>query len=309
MGREHALDRHRVHHVWNMELEPAVVIESGDTVHFDIPMAGAGQVFEGASIQDAKFDFDTIYNLLGPVSVQGGSPGDTLEIEILALEPGEWGWTVVLPGLGLLAEDFPDGYLKTWDLRGGERAVLAPGVEIPFEPFLGTMGNCPDVPGVHLPFPPMKGGGNMDNRHLTAGSVLWLPIWCKGGMFSCGDPHAAQGDGEVCVSALECSMRATLRFHLRQNAISAPRFQSRGPLASQSSANGYFATMGISPDLMEGAKIATREMIHWLVAEHGLTNENAYVLCSVAGDLKILEIVDAGVWNVSMAMPLAVFVE
>ena len=97
MGREHVLDRHSVHHVWNMELEPAVVVDSGDIIHFDIPMAGAGQVFEGASIHDAKFDFDTIYNLLGPVSVQGARPGDTLEIEIIALEPGEWGWTVVLP--------------------------------------------------------------------------------------------------------------------------------------------------------------------------------------------------------------------
>ena len=185
--------------------------------------------------------------------------------------------------------------------------MLAPGVEVPFEPFLGTMGNCPDTPGIHLPFPPMKGGGNMDNRHLTVGSVIWLPIWCDGGMFSCGDPHAAQGDGEVCVSAIECSMRASLRFDLRRAPISAPRFQSQGPLAPRTSANGYFATMGISPDLMEGAKIATREMIQWLVAEHSLTKEDAYVLCSVAGDLKILEIVDAGVWNVSMAMPLAVF--
>ena len=309
MGREHVVDPHRIHHVWDMSLEPVLVIDSGDTVHFDIPMAGAGQVFEGASFHDAKFDLDTIYNLLGPVSVQGARPGETLEIEILALEPGEWGWTVMLPDLGLLSEDFPDGYLKTWDLRGGESAALAPGVEVRFEPFLGTMGNCPDMPGEHLPFPPMKGGGNMDNRHLTVGSVLWLPIWCEGGMFSCGDPHAAQGDGEVCVSAIECSMRASLRFHVRRTTISAPRFQSRGPLASRSSDKGYFATMGISPDLLEGAKVATREMINWLVDKHGLTTEDAYILCSVAGDLKILEIVDAGIWNVSMAMPLAVFTE
>jgi acetamidase/formamidase len=307
MGREHVIDPSRIHYAWDMTLEPVLVVESGDTVHFDIPMAGDGQVFEGASYADARFDFETIYNLLGPVAVDGAAPGDTLEIEILALEPGEWGWTVVLPGFGLLVDDFPDGYLRTWDLRSGDCAVLVDGVEVPFEPFLGTMGNCPDVPGVHLPFPPMKGGGNMDNRHLTAGSTLWLPVWCEGALFSCGDPHAAQGDGEVCVSAIECPMRATLRFRLLKSRISTPRFRTHGPLGPRTGSAGHFATMGIDPDLMEGARIATRAMIEWLVDEHGLTREDAYVLCSVAGDLKIVEIVDAGVWNVAMTMPLAVF--
>ena len=179
---------------------------------------------------------------------------------------------------------------------------------MPLTPFLGTMGNCIDEPGLHLPFPPHRGGGNMDNRHLTEGSTLWLPVLCRGALFSCGDPHAAQGDGEVCVSAIECAMKATLRFHLRKRSISAPAFRTPpGPLAASAATGGYHATMGISPDLMEGAKEAVRAMIEWLVDEHGLSREHAYVLCSVAGDLKILEVVDAGVWNVSMAMPLAVF--
>jgi acetamidase/formamidase len=307
MGREHTIDASRIHHKWDRSLEPALVIGPGDTVSFDLLMAGAGQVVEGASFEDVTFDFETIYNLSGPIFVDGARPGDTLEIEVLSLVPGEWGWTVFLPELGLLAEDFPDGYLKAWDLRGGDRAVLVPGVEVPFEPFLGTMGNCIDEPGSHLPFPPNEGGGNVDTRHLTAGSTLWLPVLCEGALFSCGDPHAAQGDGEVCVSAIECHMSATLRFHLRKRSISGPRFQVSGPLAPRSSGSGYFATMGISPDLMEGAKMAVRSMIDWLVESHELTREDAYVLCSVAGDLKILEVVDAGVWNVSMAMPLAVF--
>ena len=148
----------------------------------------------------------------------------------------------------------------------------------------------------------------MDNRHLTEGSTLWLPVLCEGALFSCGDPHAAQGDGEVCVSAIECAMQATLRFHLRRRSIPAPAFRSPpGPLALSAASAGYYATMGIAPDLMDGAKAAVRAMIAWLVEERGLSREDAYVLCSVAGDLKILEVVDAGVWNVSMAMPLAVF--
>ncbi|MCI0635587.1 MAG: acetamidase/formamidase family protein, partial [Actinobacteria bacterium] len=166
MASEHTIDPSLIHHAWDRELAPTLVVESGDTVHFDLLMAGDGQVFEGTAFEDAAFDFETLYNLAGPIAVEGAEPGDTLEIEILSLEPGEWGWTVFLPGLGLLAEDFPAGYLRTWDLRGGERAMLVPGVEVPFAPFLGTMGNCIDEPGRHLPFPPHRGGGNMDNRHL-----------------------------------------------------------------------------------------------------------------------------------------------
>jgi acetamidase/formamidase len=307
MAQEHRIDPSRIHHAWDRSLAPALVIASGDTVHFDLLMAGDGQVFEGATFGQAAFDLETIYNLSGPIYVEGAEPSDTLEIEILSLEPGEWGWTVFLPGLGLLAEDFPDGYLRTWDLRRGKLATLVSGVEVPFAPFLGTMGNCPDEPGRHLPFPPHQGGGNMDNRHLTEGSVLWLPVLCEGALFSCGDPHAAQGDGEVCVSAIECSMKATLRFQLRKRRIPAPAFSTQGPLATRAASAGYYATMGISPNLMEGAKMAVRAMIDWLVETRELTREDAYVLCSVAGDLKILEVVDAGVWNVSMAMPLAVF--
>jgi acetamidase/formamidase len=309
MNAEHQVDRGMgIHHQWDNSLQPILSIRSGDVVDFDLVMAGDGQVHEGASLDEAQFDFDTIYNLSGPLFVEGAEPGDTLEIEILSLTPGEWGWTVFLPELGLLAEDFPDGYLKTWDLRGRERATLVPGVEIPLAPFLGTMGTHPNEPGVHAPFPPHKGGGNLDNRHLVAGATLWLPVWCEGALFSCGDSHAAQGDGEVCVSAIECAMQATLRFRLHKRSISTPRFRHPGPFAPKSAAAGYHATMGIGADLMQCAKDATRAMIDWLVAERGLSREDAYVLLSVAGDLKILEIVDAGVWNVGMALPLDVFV-
>ena len=308
VSREHRIDAARIHHAWDNSLEPVLAIQPGDTVRYDLLMAGEGQVHEGASVEEASFDFDRIYNLAGPLYVDGAEPGDTLEVEILSLEPGEWGWTVVLPDLGLLPHDFPDPYLKTWDLRAGERAVLRTGVAVPIAPFLGTMGNHTDEPGVLPPFPPHKGGGNLDNRYLVAGSTLWLPVWCDGALFSCGDPHAAQGDGEVCVSAIECEMKATLRFRLHKRSITAPSFRAAGALTPLSDAAGYYATMGIGSDLMECAKEAVRAMIVWLVEEHGLSREEAYVLCSVAGDLKIHEVVDAGVWNVGMAMPLTVFV-
>jgi len=307
MQGKHVIDGARIHHAWDNSLDPVLSVESGDTVHYDLLMAGHGQVHEGATIDDARFDFDTIYNLSGPLFVRGAKPGETLEVEVVSLEPGEWGWTVVLPELGLLPEDFPEPYLKTWDLRAGEHATLCPEVDVPIAPFLGTMGNHTDEPGIFSPFPPHNGGGNLDNRHLIAGSTLWLPIWCEGALFSCGDPHAAQGDGEVCVSAIECSMKATLRFRVHKRSIAAPSFRVSGPPASPFDGAGYYATMGIGPDLIQCAKDAVRAMIAWIVEEQGLSREDAYVLCSVAGDLKIHEIVDAGVWNVGMTMPLRIF--
>lgn len=305
MSLEHTLDQTLIHHDWDTGRQPVLTIASGDVVHFDLLMAGARQVTEASAIEDVVWDFETIYNLAGPIHVEGARPGHTLEVEILELEPGPWGWTAFLPDVGLLPDDFPDAFLKIYDLRGRSTAVVAPGVEVPIGPFLGTMGVPPDEPGSLNPFPPHKGGGNMDCRHLVVGSTLWLPIWCEGALFSCGDAHAAQGDGEVCVSAIECDMRATLRFHLRERTIPGPAFRVPDSVATP---GPYHGTMGIDADLMAGARTAVRNMIAWLVDEHGMTREDAYVLCSLAGDLKIHEIVDAGVWNVGMTMPLAVFV-
>ena len=306
-GRKHTIDPSRIHHRWFRELEPALVIESGDTVHYDLVVAGDGNIWPGATYDEATFDFETIYHLCGPLYVEGARPGDTLEIEILSLTPGDWGWTAILPDAGLLAEDFPQGYLRTFTLDSPDRVTVVDGVEVPLAPFLGTMGNHPGEPDGELPFPPHRGGGNMDTRHLRAGATLWLPVWCEGALFSCGDPHAAQGDGEVCVSALECPMQASLRFYLHRRSISTPQFRVAGPLTGPADSGDYHATMGIEPDLMQGAKAAARAMIEWICAEHGLSREDAYVLCSLAGDLKVFEIVDAGVWNVGMTLPLSVF--
>jgi acetamidase/formamidase len=170
------------------------------------------------------------------------------------------------------------------------------------------MGVHPGGDVVHPPFPPHRGGGNIDNRHLREGASLFLPVWCEGALFSCGDPHAAQGDGEVCVSAVECAMSATLAFRLHKRSIPAPMFCApEEPLARER--DGYVGTMGIAPDLMEGARIAVRAMIEWLVDRHRLTREDAYVLASVAGDLKVHELVDAGMWNVGFTLPQLVFAE
>jgi acetamidase/formamidase len=171
------------------------------------------------------------------------------------------------------------------------------------------MGTLPDDIEQATPFPPHKGGGNVDTRHLKRGTSLYLPVFRDGALFSCGDPHAAQGDGEVCVAAIETDMQATLRFRLHGGkSIKAPRFIVPGPLTPRVDAGGFYGTMGIDPELMEGARKAISAMVELVATEHGLDREDAYVLCSLAGDLKIFEIVDAGVWNVGFTLPRSVFV-
>jgi acetamidase/formamidase len=309
VAREHVIDASLIHHEWDASLEPTLRIESGDSIDFDIKMAGHGQVEQGWPFERTSFDFDTLYNLLGPVYVEGAEPGDTLEAEVVALQPGAWGWCVVLPELGLLPEDFESPFIRYFDLTQGDTTELVPGVRIPVEPFLGTMGTLPDDVEKATPFPPHKGGGNVDTRHLRTGSAFLMPVFREGALFSCGDPHAAQGDGEVCVAAIETDMRATLRLTLHKRTISTPRFVVPGSLTPRTDAGGYYGTMGIHADLMQGAKQAVRGMIELVMEEHRLDAQDAYVLCSLAGDLKILEVVDAGVWNVGFTLPRSVFGE
>lgn len=302
MARDHYCDPAAIHHVWDLDLEPVLAIDSGDTVDYDLRVAGEGQVWPGATYDQARFDFDTIYNLSGPLWVNGAEQGDTLQIDILELAHGDWGWAACLPGMGLLPEDFPDGYVRTFELKDG-LAQFAPGIDIPLAPFCGTMGTHPGEPRRNVPFPPHRGGGNMDNRHLVAGTTVWLPVHVPGAMFSVGDPHAVQGDGEVSVTALEAPLTGSLRFTLHKRSIDAPRYKV--PAGSQAIKTGaYQATMGLSGDLMTGAKSAVRSMIGWLGDSYGLSAVDAYLLCSMVGDLKIHEVVDAGVWNVGFTMPV-----
>jgi len=308
MSREHVIDPRVVHHDWDETVPPLLEIESGDVIHFDLLEAGNRQVKPGDRFEDVTFDFDTLYNLSGPVTIAGAEPGDTLAIEVLNLEHGSWGWTAILPGFGLLPDDFPEGYLRTFDIEGKEAADFGGGITVPLRPFMGVMGVQPGV-GVRLsPFPPHAGGGNIDNRHLIEGSRLYLPVFLPGALFSCGDPHAVQGDGEVCVSALEGQLKGSLRLTLLKRTIPGPAYVT-APRKARPAGGSDYCTMGIASDLMEGSRMAARAMVAWLGDEHGLEPRDAYMLCSLAGNLKILEVVDAGMWNVGMCMPLSIFPE
>jgi acetamidase/formamidase len=309
---DHVITRNMpTHKRWDVDVEPVLTVRPGDTIAVETDDFAGGQVTRNSTDADLlALDFNQIYPLAGPIYVEGAEPGDALAVEFLDFELPEWGWALILPGFGLLPPgEYHEPYLKIFDLTSGDATELVPGVRIPIEPFCGTTG-VPG-PGMHdtpIP-PPHSGGGNIDLRHVTRGSTLYLPIGAPGGLLSLGDAHAAQGDGEVCVSGLECQMRATIRvsverdMNLRSPAVRRPP----GSLTPRVDSGGWFATTGVEPDLMEAARSAVRNMIDHLVARRGLSREDAYMLCSLAADLKITEVVDAPNWIVGCFMPDAVF--
>src|SRR5712691_8659751 len=164
-AREHSIGKETFHYKWDNSLPPAVEIESGDVVHFETEEVTAGQLKNGdPASRLGELDFDRLYPLGGPVYVKGAEPGDALEVEILELKPGSWGWSAILPGLGLLASDFPEPYVRYFDLGDRGSAELRHDIHIPIAPFCGTMGVANDEPGRHDVLPPTQGAGNIDTR-------------------------------------------------------------------------------------------------------------------------------------------------
>jgi acetamidase/formamidase len=309
MPQTHYFPSDQVHFTWDAGNAPVLTVESGDTVVVHTRDVSDNQITPASKTEDIPgLDWDRVYPLAGPIAVDGAKPGDTLAVEILDLHTQGWGWTAILPGLGLLADDFPDAYLRIFDLTGGDVTHLGDDVAIPIEPFLGTMGVCPEGASAQPVMPPGRFGGNMDTRQLTRGTTLYLPVQVEGALFSCGDAHAAQGDGEVCVTGIESPMYGALRFELlRGRSIPAPQYRTAGPLAPAVAESAWYGTTGVGPDLFVGAQEAVRAMVAYLTDEHGLSPEDAYVLCSLVVDLRISEIVDAGEYVVSALLPLAVF--
>lgn len=300
--------REQFHLAWDRSIEPIATVASGDIVEIDALDASCGQITQYSTVADlAALDFSRVDQVNGPIAVEGAEPGDTLEIELLDFQPADWGWTASIPGFGLLADDFTEPALRITRLSGG-RAEFLPGVQIPLAPFCGELGVAPDEEGAHSTIPPDVFGGNMDTRHLTAGTRLFLPIFAPGGRFSLGDGHAAQGDGEVCGTAIETPMRVRVRLTVRKDLhVTAPEFLTPGPLAAATNIGPFYATDGVGPDLRETARDAVRRMIDYLGREHGIAPIDAYLLCSVAADLKISEVVDAPNWIVTAYCPLSIF--
>ena len=301
---DHRIGRESFHYLWSREHKPVISVEPGDSVSFDINDVSSWQVTKDTPPERPGFDPSKLYPLSGPVHIVGAEPGDTLIVEVLEVASGDFGWSAIIPGEGLL-EEFQRPYLYKWDLGRKDFASFEKGIRIPLRPFCGVMGVAPQEPGAQAVMPPRRHGGNLDIKHLTAGSRLELPVMVDGALFSTGDVHAAMGDGEVCVSAIECAGEAKFRFDVVKGTwLSSPRYATKG---EQPPKKGYYVTAGIAPDLMTASKEAVRGMIEHLVVRYGLSNEEAYVLCSVAVDLRIHEVVDQPNWVVGAMIPLDIF--
>ncbi|WP_343081013.1 acetamidase/formamidase family protein [Ostreiculturibacter nitratireducens] len=304
------------HFGWDNSLPPALRAEPGSTIQFHCQDSSAGQLGPSSKLQSViDLDFGKINPVSGPIYVEGAKPGDALKVTIEGFTPRQFdgkgfGWTANIPGFGLLADQFADPALTIWSYDPDSLAPALWGKEarIPLKPFAGTIGNAPAEAGLHSVVPPRRVGGNLDIRDLAAGSTLYLPVEVEGALFSVGDTHAAQGDGEVCGTAIESPMDVVLTLDVVKGAnLKTPRFTTPGPVTRHLDAEGYEATTGIGPDLMAAARDAVSNMIDLLTAQRGISAVDAYMLCSVCGDLRISEIVDMPNWVVSFYFPRCVF--
>jgi acetamidase/formamidase len=304
---DHTLHR-TLHHIgWNNANPPALRIAPGETIAFETVDSSGAQLSPGSTVADlARLDFTRVNPVTGPVHVDGAEPGDALRIRILDMTPSGWGWTANIPGFGLLADQFPDPALHMWsyDTSSMAPAAYGPGGRVPLKPFCGTIGLAPAAEGTHSIVPPRRVGGNMDVRDIGVGTELWLPVEVAGALCSVGDTHAAQGDGEVCGTAIESPMSVAIAFDIEKGAnLRFPRFRTDGPVSRHLDARGYDVTTGIGEDLMAAARDAVSAMIDLLARRTGMSAVEAYMLASVAGDLRISEIVDAPNWVVSFYFP------
>jgi acetamidase/formamidase len=310
MKCNHTIHDHTCHYGWNNANAPVLKIAPGETISFNPPDASGGQLTKNATIDDLnKLDFSKVNPVAGPVYIDGAEPGDAIKVTLLEFGPSGWGWTANIPGFGLLADQFKDSALHIWkyDATTLAPALYGPGGRVPLKPFCGTIGLAPAEAGQHSVVPPRRMGGNLDIRDISAGTELYLPVEVKGGLFSVGDTHAAQGDGEVCGTAIESPCTIGAKFELVKGAhLAFPRFTTPGPVTRHLDVKGYEVTTGIGPDLMEAARAAVTGMIDLLAKRYNMNAVDAYMLCSVCGDLRISEIVDMPNWVVSFYFPRVV---
>jgi acetamidase/formamidase len=300
---EHTLSAEPTHSRWNKALEPRLTIDSGDVVHMDCVDSSGGQVRPCSTVEDfLAIDRGRIHALTGPIAIHGAQPGDSLAIEVLEVAHRGWGWSSTIPGLGFLKERFPAASLFHWELIGDMTCSLSPAV-VPLRPFCGVMGVAPAEPGEFRTRPPGVFGGNMDVRELSAGATLYLPVLNPGALFSAGDAHAAQGDGEVCINGIEAPASVSLRFQLlKVRALRGPLVES----GHAESAGPSWMVIESAENAIEAAKLATHRMIDLLAERAGLSEVHAYLLCSVAMDLRLSQVVNEPMVTVSAQMAKSV---
>jgi formamidase len=335
------------HNRWHPDIAPVASVDPGESVTFELRDSRDGTLTRDSAHEDLLAIPSLAHPLTGPLDIRGAQPGDVLDVEVLGYETDDFGWTAIWPGSGFIGDLFPNPFLARWELEAGHaRSEQVPGVAVPAGVFAGVIGVAPSPElfetaltreralaeaggGVQLPdsegaapasaaaglrtFPPRENGGNIDVRDLVAGSRLLLPVHAPGALLSIGDLHFAQGDGEVCIAAIETGGTITVRVGLRRDGW-RPRFPAWE--TPPRPGRDYFATTGIpladdgtqgDSDLNLATRRALVEMLGYLEAEHGLQREAAYVLMSAVVELRISEVVDAPNPLVSALLPLDVF--
>jgi len=305
---EHALSANPTHSCWNRALPPRLSIASGDTVHLECVDSSGAQVHPAMTLDGfLQIDRGRIHALTGPIFVEDAEPGDVLQIDVLDVSHKGWGWSSVIHGLGFLKERFSEPYFFVWKLDGPVSRSLSPAV-VPLRPFCGVMGVARAEDGEFRTRPPGVFGGNMDVRELCSGATLYLPVLNRGALFSAGDAHAAQGDGEVCINGIECPTDVTLRFAIhKRRPLSAPMIET-GPSQKRSADvdEGEWIVVESATDATAAARAATSRMIDFLAAGWGLSDVHAYLLCSAAMNLRISQVVNEPMFTVSAAIAKAI---
>ena len=296
---EHSLAALPTHSVWDRSLQSRLHIHPGDEVQFECVDSSDSQVHPGMTAAELlNIDRLRVHALTGPVWIEGAEPGDVLQIDVLTTRHSGWGWSSIVDGFGFLKDRFRGPYLFHWNLEGESTSSLAPAI-VPLRPFLGVMGVARADDGAFRTRAPGPFGGNLDVRELCAGSTLYLPVYNRGALFSCGDGHAAQGDGEVCINGIECPLDVTLRFNLHKNQpLAGPLVEACDRIAPDCVSDTW-VILESGTDVAVTARAATNRMIDLLVSRWGFSDEHAYILCSVAMKLRLSQVVNDPVFTVS----------
>jgi acetamidase/formamidase len=307
-ARLHHLGPPHVHDRWNEALAPALEIDSGDTVVFDC-LDSSGQMHPDATLAEFQaLDRSRIHTITGPVYLRDAEPGDVLEIEVHSVVHKRWGWSSFFPGLGALPDRFPGPYLLIWKLEESFTHSI-PGVTLPLAPFMGIMGVCPGGLGERRTRPPGPAGGNLDVRDLTAGCRLYLPIAHRGALFSTGDGHAAQGNGEVCINGIEAPMTAEMTLTVHKGKALAQPFAELPPAVKPPFPDlGSWAFIASDPDPLAAARDVINKAVDFVADAFGTPPELGYILCSVALDLRISQLVNQPMVTVTGVLPKNLFV-
>ena len=298
---DHVLAAEPTHSVWNRALHPRLRIAPGDIVHMECVDSSGAQVYPSMTLDGyLKIDRTRIHALTGPIYVDGAEPGDVLQIDVLEVMHKGWGWSSVVGGLGFLHERFSEPYFFCWKLDGAVSRSLEPAI-VPLRPFCGVMGVAGAQDGEFRTRPPGPFGGNIDVRELCSGATLYLPVLNAGALFSAGDAHAAQGDGEVCINGIECPVDATLRFQLhKQRPLAGPMVETFAKPYPE--ADDAWIVVESATDATVAARRATSRMVDLLAERWGFSEVHAYLLCSVAMNLRLSQVVNVPMYTVSAAV-------